>query len=417
MHDPSIGGHTIEPERTRAPRRCSVGWVLACCGAAWFAAVTPAPVAAADPCDEASAVSHCADDNGFAAIVSPTTSPMIALPTTTTTTSRTTVPTIVPPPPPTTTTTTMPSFVEPPGETTTIAPDVVESTEPSPPPSSGQPATTSTRPSDEQPTVVAATTVIGGLSSDPNDWSDEVRQYVQDSGFDLEQLASHFPDGSGSLDDVTLCVDCLAITSGVAYLVGLDPCPDGWGDWDVYVEVTTNLPATIGIEVLEPGPYGQYHHEFATKWGATFSCLDACRTYPARAIAQDADGNVRWGFGSFEIPCSIVESAPNAEDDAELVALTTTTAPTIDDVATPTTGATTTTFSPADSDGDGLTNEQEGEIGSDPDDPDSDDDGLIDGEEVFLGTDPTDPDTDGDGTDDLEEEQAGTSPLDPADHP
>jgi hypothetical protein len=35
---------------------------------------------------------------------------------------------------------------------------------------------------------------------------------------------------------------------------------------------------------------------------------------------------------------------------------------------------------------------------------------------VFLGTDPTNPDTDGDGSSDLEEEQAGTDPLDPDDH-
>ena len=366
MHNPGIGDRTIEPDRTPAQHRRSVCWVLACYGVAGFAAVTPAPVAA---------------EMASADIVSPTTSPMIALPTTTTTTTtRTTVPTIVQRTT-TTTTTTMPSLAPPPGSTTSTAPDVV-----SPPPSSGQAATASTRPSDEQPTVVADTTVIGELFSDPN-------------------------------DDLTLCVDCLAITSGVAYLVGPD-CPGPWGDWDVYIEVTTNLPAKIGIEVLEPGPYGQYHHEFVTSWGATFVCLDACTTYPAQAIAQDAAGNVRWGFGSFETPCTIVGSEPNAEHpDAQLVAPTTTIRPTIGGVVTPTIGATTTTFSPADHDGDSLTNDEEGEIGSDPNDPDTDDDGLIDGEEVFLGTDPTDPDTDDDGADDLAEAQAGTNPLDPADHP
>jgi Bacterial TSP3 repeat len=93
---------------------------------------------------------------------------------------------------------------------------------------------------------------------------------------------------------------------------------------------------------------------------------------------------------------------------------TTTSAPPIDDVAT---AITTTTYSPNDTDGDGLTNDEEAEIGSDPEDPDTDDDGLIDGEEVFLGTDPTNPDSDADGFDDLAEEQAGTSPIDPEDHP
>lgn len=50
-----------------------------------------------------------------------------------------------------------------------------------------------------------------------------------------------------------------------------------------------------------------------------------------------------------------------------------------------------------DSDGDGLTDEEEVELGTDPFDDDTDDDGITDGNEVDLGTDPTDPDTDGDG--------------------
>jgi hypothetical protein len=98
----------------------------------------------------------------------------------------------------------------------------------------------------------------------------------------------------------------------------------------------------------------------------------------------------------------------------EFTTPTTTTTTAIDDVAA---AITTTTFSPTDADGDGLTNDEEAEIGSDPDNPDTDGDGLIDGEEVFLGTDPTNPDTDGDGFDDLVEAQSGTSPLDPEDHP
>jgi hypothetical protein len=61
-----------------------------------------------------------------------------------------------------------------------------------------------------------------------------------------------------------------------------------------------------------------------------------------------------------------------------------------------------------DGDGDGLSNVEEAELGTDPDDPDSDDDGLLDGTEVRGGnpavaddpanriTDPLDPDTDND---------------------
>jgi hypothetical protein len=134
----------------------------------------------------------------------------------------------------------------------------------------------------------------------------------------IGELAGRGPDRPGPPDDLASCVDCLAITSGVAYLVGVDPCPPGWGDWDVYLEVTTNRPATIGIEVLEPGPYGIYGDELVTIWGATFHCLDSCRTYPARAVAEDADGNVRWGFGSFTIPCTVARQLDGGGGHAEV---------------------------------------------------------------------------------------------------
>ena len=54
----------------------------------------------------------------------------------------------------------------------------------------------------------------------------------------------------------------------------------------------------------------------------------------------------------------------------------------------------------ADSDGDGLTNLQEYQHGTDPHKADTDGDGLSDGMEVALGTDPLNPDTDGDGLSD-----------------
>jgi large repetitive protein len=66
----------------------------------------------------------------------------------------------------------------------------------------------------------------------------------------------------------------------------------------------------------------------------------------------------------------------------------------------------------ADFDGDGLTNGEENDLGTDPSDADSDDDGLDDGEEVDLGTDPLAADSDGDGLDDAAELDEGTDPLD-----
>lgn len=57
----------------------------------------------------------------------------------------------------------------------------------------------------------------------------------------------------------------------------------------------------------------------------------------------------------------------------------------------------------ADIDGDGLTNDQEKALGTNPENPDTDNDGLNDGEEVNLGTSPVDADTDGDGLTDGEE--------------
>ena len=386
-------------------------WVLGSGVVATFSVVIPASTAAGDrpslSCEEDSSASDCDQDIGFTAIGSSTTNAVIALPTSTT---STTTPTIVQP---TTTTTTIPTGEEPPGSTTTTSPEAVASTTPSNPPSSGQAATSATPPSSEQPPSTGD--AIPWLSSDAGDWSDEVRRQLS-AGAGLEELAGLIPQQPGGTD-VVWCVTCLEITSGVAYLQGIDD-----GTWTAYLEVTTNIPAEIGIEVRSPsyGGFGQYDHEFVTAWGAAFPDLNPCETFSARGLAQDAEGNVRIGYGSFDTPCTALEGSPPGAEvpGAELVGPTTSPPPsTIDNVVTPTTSATTTTFSPADTDGDGLTNDEEAEIGSDPNDPDTDDDGLIDGEEVFLGTDPTNPDTDDDGATDLEEEQAGTSPLDPDDHP
>ncbi|MFT7520283.1 MAG: hypothetical protein ACI9MC_002428, partial [Kiritimatiellia bacterium] len=64
-----------------------------------------------------------------------------------------------------------------------------------------------------------------------------------------------------------------------------------------------------------------------------------------------------------------------------------------------------------DSDGDGLSNSQEAELGTDPDMADTDGDGLLDGaEHLEHHTDPLDDDSDDDGITDGEEIEIGTDP-------
>ena len=64
-----------------------------------------------------------------------------------------------------------------------------------------------------------------------------------------------------------------------------------------------------------------------------------------------------------------------------------------------------------DSDGDGLTDDQEAELGTDPDNRDTDGDGAADGWEHHHGWDPLDDDTDDDGLLDGEEKDLGSDPL------
>ena len=66
---------------------------------------------------------------------------------------------------------------------------------------------------------------------------------------------------------------------------------------------------------------------------------------------------------------------------------------------------------PVDSDGDGLTDEEEAELGTNPIRADTDDDGLTDREEIEYGTDPVRSDSDGDGLPDGWELDNGLHPL------
>ncbi len=64
-----------------------------------------------------------------------------------------------------------------------------------------------------------------------------------------------------------------------------------------------------------------------------------------------------------------------------------------------------------DSDGDGLCDDVENGLGTDPNNPDTDGDGINDGDEITLGTNPQNPDTDGDGINDGDELFLGTDPT------
>ncbi len=76
--------------------------------------------------------------------------------------------------------------------------------------------------------------------------------------------------------------------------------------------------------------------------------------------------------------------------------------------------ATTSAEAQVDTDHDGLSDQRERELGTDPNNPDTDGDGLSDGDEVLkYGTNPLNKDTDGDGFDDGTEVKNGYNPRGP----
>lgn len=82
--------------------------------------------------------------------------------------------------------------------------------------------------------------------------------------------------------------------------------------------------------------------------------------------------------------------------------------------STPTPAPEPTVDSQKDSDKDGLTDEQEIKLGTDPNNPDTDSDGLNDSAEINIwGTDPLNKDTDGDGFPDGQEVLNGFNPKGP----
>ena len=135
--------------------------------------------------------------------------------------------------------------------------------------------------------------------------------------------------------------------------------------------------------------------------------------------AQES-GPVRGDCGNLQVPAflfSFCEPTPGDGTATPTVPEPTPTAiPATEVSVPPTTGPTEiSTASPLDSDGDGLTDDDElHRYKTNPGVADTDGDGLTDGEEVKLGTDPLSVDTDGDGLSDTTEVLGiGTSPHKP----
>ena len=138
----------------------------------------------------------------------------------------------------------------------------------------------------------------------------------------------------------------------------------------------------IVAETAQPEGYDSYTIDGAQQDGAVYS---------VRLTEDEPDARV-----------TVYNFQPGSADATETPSATATETP------VPATGS-------DDADGDGLTDAEEADIGTDPADADTDDDGVNDGDEVAAGTDPfvappAAADADGDGLSDTDEAELGTDP-------
>jgi hypothetical protein len=198
--------------------------------------------------------------------------------------------------------------------------------------------------------------------------------------------ASLCPIGSAGRNDP---VDCDAPAIGVVFNLKSDVVAD--------VSAEANEDGDISFTGIEPGSYtlnAERSSDFAASRvrcrntsGDALTARTATNQIAIFLVAGDQVA-CTWHFGP-------------TETQGEMPA---------DPKAPPTA---TTSVEEADSDADGLTDELETTVGTDPSLPDSDADGVSDSDEIdFYGTDALDPDTDSDGLDDAQELLTyGTNPL------
>jgi hypothetical protein len=184
-------------------------------------------------------------------------------------------------------------------------------------------------------------------------------------------------------------VDCAAPASGAGFSLMSDDAATA--------TVVANQDGDVSFTGIEPGNYTLSAERPADFAASRVRCRNASADALAARIVTNQVAIVLAAGDAVECTWYLVPAESADEAPADPTALPTAiTAP--DEI---------------DSDGDGLTDELETALGTDPLLPDSDADGVSDSDETdFYGTDPLDPDTDGDGLDDAAELlTGGTNPL------
>ncbi|MFB6110852.1 MAG: PKD domain-containing protein, partial [Halodesulfurarchaeum sp.] len=230
------------------------------------------------------------------------------------------------------------------------------------------------------PTVPNASEVVGFTAANSTDNRGLVR-------YEWDLIGNESPEVHGRT------VSYSFPESGRAYTVTLTTF-DTLGLTDSRTRsIYVNTPPTAGFHVTSSDQLA--HHVFRVASNAT-----------------DPDGRIvdyRWDFGadgSVDATGLTFRLVPNATGPVRI------THTVVDDMGATET-VTETVVIHADTDGDGLSDRREAELGTDVGDPDTDADGLSDEREIALGIDPTRADTDGDGLSDARELAVGTDPTVP----